>query len=111
MTPDIAYKYLFQFTVIFLLMYAVSGMYRSVRGPEVCDRVMGINMVGSAVTTTMLALIPVLNEGYLADIGIIYALVNFLSVVVLRRVYGRGMTGNVKGKTGSSRKDGQGDKK
>ncbi len=89
MTPDIAYKYMFQFTVMFLLVYAMTGMYRSVRGPEVCDRVMGINMVGSAVTSTMISLISVLDEGYLADIAIIYALVNFLSVVVLRRVYGR----------------------
>lgn len=89
MTPEVAYKYLFEFTVIFLLMYAVCGMYRSCRGPEVCDRVMGINMIGTAVTGCMMTLAPILSAGYLADIAVIYALVNFLSVVILRRVYGR----------------------
>ncbi len=89
MTPELAYKYLFGITVAFLLAYAATGMFRSWRGPEICDRVMGINMVGTAVTSTMLTVTAMLGEGYLADIAVIYALINFLSVVVLRRVYGR----------------------
>lgn len=88
MTPEIAYTYLFEITILFLIVYASAGIYRSCRGPEVCDRIMGINMIGSAVTTTMLVLTALLGEGYLADIAVIYALVNFLSVVVLKRVYG-----------------------
>lgn len=88
MTVETAYEYLFEFTILFLIFYVCAGIYRSCRGPEVCDRIMGINMIGSAVTTTMLVLTALLSEGYLADIAMIYALVNFLSVVILRRVYG-----------------------
>ncbi len=89
MTPDVAYKYLFRFTLIFLSLYAAVGIYRSCRGPEVCDRVLGVNMIGSAVISSMLTLTALLDEDYLADIAVIYALVNFLSVIILRRVYGK----------------------
>ncbi len=93
MTPEIAYKYLFEFTGVFLLMYGLCGMFRSCRGPEVCDKVMGINMIGTAVIGCIMTLVPLLKAGYLADIAVIYALVNFVSVVILRRVYGRGKRG------------------
>lgn len=89
MTPEIAYTYLFEFTVVFLLMYGLCGMFRSCRGPEVCDKVMGINMIGTAVIGCVIAFTALFEAGYLADIAVIYALVNFVSVVVLRRVYGR----------------------
>lgn len=96
MTPDVAYGYLFRFTLIFLSLYAAVGIYRGCRGPEVCDRVLGVNMIGSAVISSMLTLTALLNEDYLADIAVIYALVNFLSVIILRRVYGKNGNGGKK---------------
>ncbi len=92
MTPDLAYGYLFRTVLLFLCLYALFGIVRAVRGPELCDRVLGVNMVGSAVIAAILTLTAVLGEGYLADVAVVYAAVNFVSVVILNRVYvgGRG---------------------
>lgn len=87
MTPDVAYGYLFRTVLLFLCLYALFGMIRAVRGPELCDRVLGVNMVGSAILASILTLTAALGEGYLADVAIVYAAVNFLSVVILNRVY------------------------
>lgn len=87
MTPELAYGYLFRAVLLFLCLYALAGICRSVRGPELADRVLGVNMVGSAVLAAILTLTAALGEGYLSDVAIIYASVNFVSVVILNRVY------------------------
>lgn len=87
MTPELAYGYLFRAITIFLALYALFGIGRAVRGPELSDRVLGVNMVGSAVISAILTLTAALGEGYLADVAIVYAAVNFVSVVILNRVY------------------------
>lgn len=87
MTPELAYGYLFRAVLLFLCIYAFCGICRSVRGPELSDRVLGVNMVGSAVIAAILTLTAALGEGYLSDVAVIYAAVNFTSVVILNRVY------------------------
>ena len=62
-------------------------LIRSILGPTVTDRIVAVNMVG----TNTIAMIGVLavrqGESYLADIGLIYAMVSFLAVVLLTKVY------------------------
>ncbi len=87
MTPALAYGYLFRTVLLFLCLYVLFGIVRAVRGPELCDRVLGVNMVGSAVIAAILTLTAALGEGYLADVAVVYAAVNFVSVVILNRVY------------------------
>lgn len=73
--------------LIFLGIMAFCIFIRIVRGPKVVDRIMGVNMMGT-VTICMLAIIAVLKqESYLIDICIIYAVISFLAVVVLCKVY------------------------
>lgn len=60
---------------------------RVVKGPRIADRIMGINMMGTVVIG-MLAIVAVIQqESYLADICMIYAMISFLAVVVLAKVY------------------------
>ena len=87
MTPELAYAYLFRAVLLFLTLYALSGIVRAVKGPELPDRVLGVNMVGTAVISSILILTALLNEAYLADVAVVYAAVNFVSVVILNRVY------------------------
>lgn len=87
MTPDAAYAYLFRASLIFMTFYALAGIVRSIRGPELCDRVIGVNMVGSAVISAILTLTAALAEPYLADVAVVYAAVNFVGTVILNRVY------------------------
>lgn len=62
-------------------------LIRAVKGPRVADRLMAINMMGTMVMVMISVLALFLNEGYLVDICLIYAMISFLSVVVLSKVY------------------------
>lgn len=62
-------------------------LIRAVKGPQVADRLMAVNMMGTMVMVMISVLALLLNEGYLVDICLIYAMVSFLSVVVLSKVY------------------------
>ena len=62
-------------------------LIRAVVGPRIADRLVAVNMITTMVTV-MIAILAVLkNEGYLVDICLIYAMISFLAVVVLSRIY------------------------
>ena len=61
-------------------------LFRAFRGPTPADRVIAVNMTGTIVITMILFLSLLLNEGYLVDIALIYAMLSFLSVVLLCRI-------------------------
>lgn len=70
-----------------LVILALFCLVRCILGPRISDRVLAVNMVGT-LTIIMVAVFTVaLSEGYLADIALIYAMISFLSVVVLSKVY------------------------
>ncbi len=79
-TLYIALLLLFSFLLIICLI-------RAVKGPRVADRLMAVNMMGTMVMVMISILALLLNEGYLIDICLIYAMISFLSVVVLSKVY------------------------
>ena len=62
-------------------------LIRAVRGPRVADRVVAVNMMGTMTMVMIAILALLLHEGYLVDICIIYAMISFLAVVVLTKVY------------------------
>ena len=62
-------------------------LIRAGKGPRIADRLVAVNMMGTLVMT-MIALLAVLkDQGYLMDICLIYAMISFLAVVVLTRIY------------------------
>ncbi len=73
--------------LIVLGIIALLCLLRAIIGPTPADRVVSINMLGT-ITMSMIAILLVkLREGYLADICLIYALISFLAVIVLCKVY------------------------
>lgn len=62
-------------------------LIRAVRGPRTADRIVAINMMGTMVSVMIAVLSMLLGEGYLIDICLIYAMISFLSVIVLTKVY------------------------
>ena len=62
-------------------------LIRTVRGPSTADRIISINMMGTATITLILLLTLLLKASYLADIALIYALISFLAVVLLVRIF------------------------
>ena len=62
-------------------------LVRAVKGPRIADRLVAVNMMGTMVMVSIAILAVVKDQGYLVDICLIYALISFLAVVVLSRIY------------------------
>ena len=81
------------YNLLFTVVLAVLGvllflcLLRAILGPRIADRVVGINMIGTIVIMMIAILSLMLGEGYLVDIAIIYAMLSFLAVVVLAKIY------------------------
>ena len=73
--------------LVVLAIMVLVCLFRAVVGPRVPDRIVSINMMGTMVMV-IIAILAVKNEeGYLADICVLYAMISFLAVVVLCKVY------------------------
>lgn len=84
---EYAYRGLYIFALCFLAMMLILCLIRSIKGPKIADRIVAVNMMGTMVMVIIVVLSLILNEGYLVDICIIYAMISFLAVVVLTKVY------------------------
>ena len=62
-------------------------LIRAVIGPRIADRLVAVNMITTMVTVMIAVLAVLKDEGYLVDICLIYAMISFLAVVVLSRIY------------------------
>ena len=70
-----------------LVALAILSLIRCIRGPRVSDRVMAVNMIGTLTIVVVAVLTVLLGEGYLADVALVYAMISFLSVIMLCKVY------------------------
>jgi len=78
---------IFYVLLIILALMLILCLIRAIIGPRITDRLVSVNMLGTMVTV-MIAILGVLKgEGYLIDICLIYAMISFLAVVVLTKVY------------------------
>ena len=70
-----------------VLAVLIFSIIRSVLGPKISDRIIAVNMTGTMIIMVIAVLSVYLDENYLADICLIYAMISFLGVVVLCKVY------------------------
>lgn len=73
--------------LVFLGILSIMCLIRAILGPKVADRIVAVNMLGTMVMVMIGTLAIKLNEGFLADICIIYAAISFLAVIVGTKVY------------------------
>ena len=67
-----------------LLLFCV---VRSIKGSRIADRILSINMAGTMIITAIVFMSGIQEETSLIDIGLLYAMISFLAVVVFSRVY------------------------
>lgn len=84
---EAAYQGLFTAMLIILAALVILCLVRAIIGPRIADRIVSVNMMGTMVIVIIAILTVMLGEGYLADICIIYAMISFLAVIVLTKVY------------------------
>ena len=82
-----AYQGLFTAVLIVLAVLVILCLIRAIIGPRIADRIVSVNMMGTMVIVIIAILTVMLKESYLADICIIYAMISFLAVIVLTKVY------------------------
>lgn len=68
----------------FLLLFCI---IRAIKGPRIADRLLSINMSATMTIAAIAILAVLLKEDYLVDISLLYAMISFLAVVVLSRIY------------------------
>lgn len=87
MSVEMAYRALTIAAMVVLVALSIACLVRCIRGPRISDRVLAVNMVGTLTIIMVSVFVVALGEGYLADIALVYAMISFLAVVVLSKVY------------------------
>ena len=78
--------YLLMGSVIFLSITIFFCLMRAALGPRFTDRIIAANIIGTKIILLIAVLSLIIGEGYLVDVCLIYAVISFLSVVVLARI-------------------------
>lgn len=81
------YSGIFHVILIILALLTIFCLIRAVMGPRIADRLVAVNMMGTIVMVIIAVLALLMDEDYLVDICLIYAMISFLAVVVLTKVY------------------------
>lgn len=75
------------FCMIVIGLLIMICLLRAIRGPRMADRVVATNMIGTMTIVELAILALYLKENYMYDVCLIYAMISFLAVVVLTKIY------------------------
>lgn len=81
------FHYIYIVFLIILALMLFPCLIRAIKGPRIADRLVSVNMMGTMVMVMIAILALLLDEGYLVDVCLVYAMISFLAVVVLTKVY------------------------
>jgi multicomponent Na+:H+ antiporter subunit F len=80
---------MFAAAALAVLVTMALALFRAVSGPTVYDRILAVNMM-TTKTTLLIALLGFLaGRPAFLDIALVYALINFISVIAVLRLFGR----------------------
>ena len=82
-----AYDILFWGALILFSFCLVACLIRAIIGPRTGDRIVSDNMAGTIVIIMLAIFSVLLDQGYLTDVCTIYAMLSFISVIVLSKIY------------------------
>ncbi len=72
---------MFEVAAIAILIAVFLALYRAVKGPRVCDRVLAVNAIGTK-TVVLIALTGfIYGRPHFMDIALVYALINFIATI------------------------------
>ena len=84
---ELYYRILYLTVLLLLAVGLLLSLIRTIRGPRVADRIVGVNIIGTLGALLIVVLTLLLDESYVMDVALIYCLISFLAVVVLARIY------------------------
>lgn len=71
---------------VLLAALIVAALVRAVLGPRFTDRIVAVNVLNTLVVALIVLLSVYLQEDFLTDVALVYALLSFLTVTVLSRL-------------------------
>ena len=78
----------FVIVMLILLAIVVFGYFiRTILGPHFADRIVAVNSISTVVMLFISFLAVMQGENYIVDIALIYAVLGFVSVVILCKAY------------------------
>jgi len=83
--PNLIQNFILIGAGIFLSVTVFLCLMRAALGPRFSDRIIAASMTGTQIILLISVLAVLIGEDYLADICLIYAIISFLSIVVLAR--------------------------
>ena len=81
------FDWIFHIVLVVLALMVILCLIRAIIGPRMADRLVAVNMIGTMVMVSICILAVIMQEDYLVDICLIYAMISFLAIVVLTKVY------------------------
>lgn len=84
---ETAYSVLYIGSMIGFALCIFLCLIRAIKGPRTMDRILAINMIGTLSVIIIAIMSLYLEESFLLDVDLIYAMLSFLAVVVLTKVY------------------------
>ena len=68
------------------LLLILAVLVRAILGPRFTDRIIAVNVINTLVVALLVVLSVWMSEDFLVDVALIYALLSFLTVVVVSRL-------------------------
>ena len=72
---------------IAILSVMVFALARACLGPTLYDRILAVNMFGTKTVLLISVMAVVAGRGDMVDIALIYALINFISILAVLRFF------------------------
>ncbi len=84
---DLLYSILFSFALICFTILIFIYLARSIIGPTFFDRILGINNISTIIIMMCCIMAVIQGENYIVDIALIYALLGFVTIVIVSKGY------------------------
>jgi len=78
---------MFTVTIIAILIVIFLALIRAFIGPTIYDRILAVNMIGTKTVLLIAVLGFFMGRPEFLDIAIVYALINFISVIAVLRFF------------------------
>lgn len=81
------YEVLLIAAMILITVLIIFSLVRAVKTKEVTGRIVSVNLIGTLTVVMIILLTIFMDNDQLMDINLIYALISFMAVVILSKIY------------------------
>jgi multicomponent Na+:H+ antiporter subunit F len=72
-------------TLFIIAIYIALVLVRVIFGPTIWDRLLGLNAISAKIIMSIVIFSIITNKTYLLDVALVYALLGFISTVLIAR--------------------------